>query len=105
MAMNQQAMMKQVQKMQRKMEAVQKQAAEETVTASAGGGMVTAEVSGDLEVKSITIDPEAVDPEDVEMLQDMIVAAVNQGLEDAQAMVSQRMSAVTGGLNIPGLSF
>lgn len=103
MAMSQQAMLKQVQKMQKKMEAVQAQAALDTVEASAGGGMVTATVSGALEVKSIVIDPEAVDPDDVEMLQDMIVAAVNQGIEDAQDMVNERMSAVTGGMNIPGL--
>lgn len=103
MAMSQQAMLKQVKMMQKKMEAVQEQVALETVEASAGGGMVTATVSGDLQVKSIVIDPEAVDPDDVEMLQDMIVAAVNQGIEDAQAMASKRMGAVTGGLNIPGL--
>lgn len=101
--MNPQAMLKQAQKMQAKIQAVQDEAALETVEASAGGGMVTATVFGDLRVKSIEIDPEALDPEDVEMLQDMIVAAVNQGIVDAQAMVEQRMSAVTGGLNIPGL--
>ncbi len=103
MAMNQQAMLKQVKKMQKKMEEVQDQVALETVTATAGGGMVTATVTGDLRVTEISIDPEAVDPEDVEMLQDMVVAAVNQGIQDAQAMASQRMGAVTGGLNIPGL--
>lgn len=103
MAMNQQAMLKQVQKMQRKMEEVQQQVALETVTATAGGGMVTATVTGDLRVTEIVIDPEAVDPDDVDMLQDMIVAAVNQGINDAQEMASKRMSAVTGGLNIPGL--
>ncbi len=102
MAMNPQAMMKQARKMQAKMEEAQAEAANETVTASAGGAMVTAEVSGDLKVKSITIDPEAVDPEDVEMLQDMITAAVNQGLEDAEAMTSERVNAATGGMNIPG---
>ena len=103
MGMNPQAMMKQAKKMQRKMEEVQEQVALETVEASAGGGMVTAVVSGDLKVKSITIDPEAVDPEDLEMLQDTITAAVNQGIADAQAMAAERMSAVTGGMNIPGL--
>ncbi len=103
MAMNQQQMMKQVRKMQAKMEEIQNQVSQETVTATAGGGMVSAEVYGDLRVKAVTIDPEAVDPEDVEMLQDMIVAAVNQGIEDAQAMAADRMGAVTGGLNIPGL--
>ncbi len=103
MAMNPQAMLKQAKKMQKKMEEIQAQTALETVTATAGGGMVTATVSGDLKVKSIEIDPEAVDPDDVDMLQDMIVAAVNQGIADAQAMASKRMSAVTGGMNIPGL--
>ena len=103
MAMSPQAMLKQAKKMQKKMEEVQAQVALENVVATAGGGMVTATVSGDLKVKSIQIDPEAVDPEDVEMLQDMIVAAVNQGLDDAQKMASERMSTVTGGLNIPGL--
>lgn len=101
--MNPQAMLKQAQKMQAKIQAVQDEVALETVEASAGGGMVTATVFGDLRIKSIEIDPEALDPEDVEMLQDMIVAAVNQGIADAQAMVEQRMGAVTGGLNIPGL--
>ena len=103
MAMNPQAMMKQAKKMQKKMEEVQAQAALETVTATAGGGMVSVKVSGALEVKEITIDPEAVDPEDVEMLQDMIIAAVNQGIADAQAMTNQKMSAVTSGLAGLGL--
>ena len=94
--MNPQAMLKQAQKMQAKIQAVQEEAARETVEATAGGGMVTATVYGDLRVKSIEIDPEALDPEDVEMLQDMIVA-------NAQAMVDERMASVTGGMNIPGL--
>lgn len=103
MAMSPQAMMKQARKMQAKMEAAQAEAAQQTVDATAGGGMVTVVVGGDNQVKSIVIDPEAVDPEDVEMLQDMIIAAVNQGLADAQAMVNDKISAVAGGLNIPGL--
>ena len=98
MAMSPQAMMKQAKKMQKKMEEIQAQAALETVEATAGGGMVAVKVSGALQLQEVTIDPEAVDPEDVEMLQDMIVAAVNQGIADAQAMVNQKMSAVTGGL-------
>lgn len=93
--MNPQAMLKQAQKMQAKIQAVQEEAARETVEATAGGGMVTATVYGDLRIKSIEIDPEALDPEDVEMLQDMIVAAVNEGIADAQTMVEERMSAVT----------
>jgi DNA-binding YbaB/EbfC family protein len=101
--MNPQAMLKQAQKMQAKMQAIQDQASLETVEATAGGGMVTATVYGDLKLKSIAIAPEAIDPDDIDMLQDMIVAAVNQGIEDAQAMVNQKMSTVTGGMNIPGL--
>ena len=101
--MNQQAMMKQAKLMQKKMQAIQDQLSVTNVDGTAGGGMVTATVTGDLRLRKITIDPEAVDPEDVEMLQDMIVAAVNQALDDAQELASKRMSAVTGGLNIPGL--
>ena len=70
---------------------------------AAGGGMVTATVNGKHELVGIEIKPEAVDPDDVEMLQDMIVAAVNEGIANAQAMVDERMASVTGGMNIPGL--
>ncbi len=101
--MNPQAMMKQAKKMQKQMELIQQQVALETVEATAGGGMVKAIVTGAGELRALTIDPEACDPEDVEMLQDMIVAAVNQGLADANALANKRMSAVTGGMNIPGL--
>jgi len=101
--MNPQAMLKQAQKMQKQMQEIQAQAEEETVETTAGGGMVTVEISGGLEIKRLEIDPEAVDPEDVEMLQDMIIAAVNQGISEAQAMVNEKMSSVTGGMNIPGL--
>ena len=101
--MNMQAMMKQAQKMQESMLKAQEEIAQMESTGTAGGGMVTATVYGDLRVKSIEIDPEALDPEDVEMLQDMIVAAVNEGIAEAQAMVDQRMASVTGGMNIPGL--
>ena len=103
MAMNPQAMMKQARKMQAKMEAAQAEAALETVEATAGGGMVTVGVSGDLKIRYVEINPEAVDPEDVEMLQDMVVAAVNEGIEKAQALTAEKMSAITGGMNIPGL--
>lgn len=101
--MNPQAMLKQAQKMQAKIQAVQDEASLETVEATAGGGMVTAVVYGDLRIKSIQIDPEALDPDDIDMLQDMIVAAINEGIANAQAMVEERMSSVTGGMNIPGL--
>jgi DNA-binding YbaB/EbfC family protein len=95
-------MMKQVQQMQAEMVKAQEELKQQTVEASAGGGMVTVTVSGDLEVKSITIDPEAVDPEDVEMLQDMVLAAANEALRSAQELAAQRMGQATGGLGGPG---
>jgi len=95
---NMQQMLKQVQKMQEDMMAAQEQLKTEVVEASAGGGMVTVKVSGDLEVKEIRIDQAAVDPDDVELLQDMVLAAVNQGLNQAQELAASRMGDVTGGL-------
>ncbi|CAB4933033.1 unannotated protein [freshwater metagenome] len=100
---NMQQMLKQVQKMQADMVAAQEQLKTEEVEASAGGGMVTVRVSGDLVVKAITIDPEAIDPEDAELLQDMVLAAINEGIRAAQAVAEQRMSSVTGGLGGLGL--
>jgi len=102
--MNVQRMMKQVQKIQAEMARLQKELEERTVEATAGGGVVTAVVSGRQELVELRIEPEAVDPNDVEMLQDLIKAAVNEGLRKAQEMVSQEMAKITGGLNIPGLS-
>ena len=99
---NMQQMLKQVQKMQAEMEAAQEALKDEIVEASAGGGMVTVKVSGDLDVKSIAIDPEAVDPEDVELLQDMVLAAVNEGLRAAQELASKKLGGITGGLGGPG---
>ena len=99
---NMQQMLKQVQKMQAEMMAAQEQLKDEVVEASAGGGMVTVKVSGDLELKSIAIDPEAVDPEDIELLQDMVLAAVNEGLRAAQEMASKKLGGITGGLGGPG---
>jgi DNA-binding YbaB/EbfC family protein len=99
---NMQQMLKQVQKMQAEMVAAQEQLKHETVEASAGGGMVTVTVSGDLELKAIAIDPEAVDPEDVELLQDMVLAAVNEGMRAAQEMASKRLGGITGGMGGPG---
>jgi DNA-binding YbaB/EbfC family protein len=75
-----------------------------SVTATAGGGVVTVVVTGKLTLESIEIDPEVVSPDDVDILQDLITAAVNEGLSNAQEMVSSRMSELTGGLNIPGLT-
>jgi nucleoid-associated protein EbfC len=97
-------MMKQVQQMQAKMEAIQAELEKAEVEGSAGGGMVKIVVNGKGELKSVTIDPEAVDPKDVEMLQDLIVAAMNQAREKSQELQHEHMSALTGGLNIPGMN-
>src|SRR5437899_6824917 len=100
---NMNQMMKQVQKMQADMMAAQESLKDELVESSAGGGMVKVQVTGDLEVKSITIDPAAVDPDDVELLQDMVLAAVNEGLRAAQELATNKLGAVTGGLGGLGL--
>jgi nucleoid-associated protein EbfC len=100
---NMQQMMQQVQKMQSDMAAAQEQLKSETVEASAGGGMVTVKMSGDLEVREVRIDPAAVDPEDVEILADMVLAAVNEALRMAQELVEQRMGGATGGLDLGAL--
>ena len=97
-------MIRQAQQLQQKMAELQEELESATVTATAGGGVVKVVVSGKLTVESIEIDPEVVAPEDVDLLQDLIMAAVNEGLADAQEMVSSRMGALTGGLNIPGLT-
>ncbi len=101
--MNRNQMMAQARKMQEQLIAVQQKVASTEVSASAGGGAVKVSATGAMRLTSLTIDPEALDPEDVEMLQDMILAAVNDALESAEQMASQQMGAVTGGLNIPGL--
>jgi nucleoid-associated protein EbfC len=100
---NMNQMMKQVQKMQADMMAAQESLKDEVVEAAAGGGMVRVQVTGDLTVKSVTIDPAAVDPDDVEMLQDTVLAAVNEGLRKAQELAANKMGAVTGGLGGLGL--
>ena len=101
--MNQAAMIKQAQKMQQDMLRMQEEMESKTYTAAAGGGMVKAEVSGKNEVVSIEINPEAVDPDDVEMLQDMVIAAVNEALRAAEIDKANNMSRLTGGLNLGGL--
>ena len=88
--------------MQAEMMKAQEELKNEVVEASAGGGMVTVKVSGELEIRELKIDPEAVDPEDVEMLQDMVLAAVNEALRSAQELAANKMGAVTGGLGGPG---
>lgn len=97
------AMMKQAQKMQAELARAQEEIKDMTFEATAGGGMVKVVANGDMTVDSIIIDPEAVDPEDVEMLQDMVAAAVNEALRGVSEISSQRLNAATGGLNIPGL--
>ena len=101
--MNQAAMMKQAQKMQQEMLRMQEEMENKTYTASAGGGMVKAEVSGKNELVSLEINPEAVDPDDVDMLQDMIMAAVNEALRAAETDKANNMARMTGGLNLGGL--
>ena len=95
---NMNQMMKQVQQMQADMAKAQEELKHESVEASAGGGMVTVEVSGELEILDLKIDPDAVDPEDVELLQDMVQAAVNEALRSAQELAANKMGAATGGL-------
>jgi DNA-binding YbaB/EbfC family protein len=99
---NMNAMLKQVQKMQADMVKAQEELKNEIVEASAGGGMVTVKVSGDLEIREVRIDPEAVDPDDVELLQDMVLAAVNEGVRSAQELAASKLNAATGGLAGPG---
>ena len=96
-------MMKQAQKMQAQILKIQEEMAERSVEASSGGGMVSVTANGKQEVLSVRIEREVVDPEDVEMLQDLVVAAVNEALKKAQEMVAEEMAKVTGGLQLPGL--
>ena len=100
---NMQQMLKQVQKMQADMEAAQEQLKTEEVEASAGGGMVTVKVSGDLVVKSITIAPEAIDLDDPELLQDMVLAATNEALRAAQELQQTRLGGLAGGMDLGSL--
>jgi nucleoid-associated protein EbfC len=99
---NMNKMLQQVQKMQQEMMQAQESLKDERVEASAGGGMVKVVVSGDLVLKSVEIDPDAVDPEDVEMLQDVIQAAVNEALRSAQELAASKMGNIAGGLGGPG---
>jgi DNA-binding YbaB/EbfC family protein len=96
-------MMKQAQKLQTQMLRLQEEMAGKTVEATAGGGMIKVVANGRQQILSIQIEKEVVDPDDVEMLQDLVVAAVNDALQKSQEMVSAEMSKLTGGLNIPGL--
>lgn len=100
---NVQQMMQQVQKMQRDMQAAQEELKDELVEASAGGGMVTVKMSGDLRLREVRIAPEAVDPEDLEMLSDMVVAAVNEALRMAQELAERKLGGATAGLDLGAL--
>ena len=100
---NMQGMLRQAQKMQEEMLKAQEELGEKTVEASVGGGVVTVVANGKKEIVEVTIKPEAVDPDDVEMLQDLIVSAVNEAMRKADDMASSSMSKITGGMNIPGL--
>ena len=100
--MNMQQMMKQARKMQEQLAAAQENLKSQT---SAGGGMVKVTVNGEMELVNLTIDPDALDPEDVDMLQDMIMAAVNEAVRGVNELANKQMGAITGGLNIPGMPF
>ena len=100
---NMQQLMRQAQKMQEQMQKAQEDLDEKVYEASAGGGMVTAVVTGAKVLKSVKIAPEVVDPEDIEMLEDLVTAAVNEALNNAEATVSEEMGKVTGGMNLGGL--
>ena len=101
--MNRNKMMKQVQEMQKKMMQTQEELKNKTVEATAGGGVVKVTANGHNQILNVTIDPSAVDPDDVEMLQDMIIAAVNEAMRAADAEAASNMSRLTGGLNLGGL--
>ena len=95
--------MKQAQQMQAKMARVQQELEKKEIEATAGGGMVTARVNGKQELLSLKIEKDVVDPEDIDMLQDLVLAAVNEAIKQSQQMIQQEMGKVTGGMNIPGL--
>jgi len=99
---NMQNMLKQAQRMQAEMARVQEELKDERVEASVGGGAVRVVMTGDMQVDAVSIDPSAVDPDDVVMLQDLVVAAVNEAIRQAQEVASRKMGAVTGGMGLPG---
>lgn len=100
---NMNQMMKQVQKMQRDMEKTQQELEEKIYEASAGGGTIHVKVTGKKQLTEIVLDPSIVDPDDVEMLQDLIMVAVNEAMKTAEAEISREMSKITGGMNLPGM--
>ncbi len=101
--MDMKQMMRQAQKMQKELAKAQEEIAGMTFEGTAGGGMVKATATGDMKISAITIEPDAIDPEDAEMLQDMVCAAVNEALRGMNEISNQRMGAVTGGMNMPGM--
>jgi DNA-binding YbaB/EbfC family protein len=103
MSKNMNGLMKQAQQMQQKMATLQKELESRELETSSGGGMIKIKITGKQEIVSLTIDPECVDPTDVETLQDLVLTSVNQAVKESQDMVQKAMSKVTGGLNIPGL--
>lgn len=101
--MNMQKMMKQAKEMQAKMQKMQEELEDKTIETTAGGGAVKVVVNGKQEIVDLEIDPDVVDPDDVEMLEDLVLAAVNQGMNQIQEMVDDEMGKVTGGMNLPGM--
>ncbi len=101
--MNMKKMMKQAQQMQAKMQKMQEELADKTIEATAGGGAVKAVVNGQKDLVDLEIDPDAMDPDDVEMLEDLIVAAINEGMRQVQEMIEEEMGDITGGMNLPGM--
>jgi len=101
--MNMKKMMKQAQQMQAKMQKMQEDLAEKTIEATSGGGVVKAVVNGQKDLVDLEIDPEAMDPEDAEMLEDLIVAAINEAMRKVQEMIEDEMGDITGGMNLPGM--
>lgn len=100
---NMNKMLKQLQQAQAQMAEEQEKLKTEIVEASAGGGMVTVKITGDQQITEVMIDPQAVDPEDVEMLQDMVLAATNEAIRSSQALAEQRLGGIAGGLGLPGM--
>jgi len=96
-------LMKQAQDMQKKMEAIKGELAQKEIKVTSGGGMVELVISGQQEIKEIHIEPDIIDPEDKEMLEDLVLAAVNEGIRQSKEMVNEEMSKLTGGLNLPGM--
>ena len=96
-------LMKQAQQMQKKMEEMKKELAQKEIKVASGGGMVELVINGQQEIKEIKIDPDIIDPEDKEMLEDLVLAAVNEGVRQSKEMVNEEMSKLTGGMNLPGM--